>query len=86
MQHDLIIAFFDHYTTRMKLDFTLLTGFKKKEMIANAFARDNQFKTELRGIIVGQFTVNEYQTYLPMSSSLNKRIGNMLQERIASTI
>ncbi len=69
----------------MKLDFNLLTGFKKKEIISSTFSKNNQFKTELRGMIIGQLTVDEYQKYLPIASSLNKRISNMLQERIIST-
>ena len=86
MQHDLILAYFRNYLVRTKLEFNLLTGFKKKEAIANAFSKDNQFKTELRGMIIGQLTVEEYENYRNMSSTLNKRIGNMLQERLISTL
>jgi hypothetical protein len=85
MQHELIISYFNNYLIRMKLDFNLLTGFKKKEIISSTFSKNNQFKTELRGMIIGQLTVDEYQKYLPIASSLNKRISNMLQERIIST-
>lgn len=86
MQHELIVAYFHQYLEKTKLDFRLLTGFKKKEAIANAFNKDRQFKLELRGMIIGQLTVEEYTDYLKMSSTLNKRINNMLQERIVSTI
>ena len=86
MQHRLIVAYFNSYLARTKLDFNLLSGFKKKEAISNAFSKDMQFKTELRGMIIGQLTVEEYHIYLGMASTLNKRIGNMLQERLISTI
>lgn len=86
MQHELIVAYFHNYLEKMKLEFHRLSGFKKKEAISNAFSKDRQFKLELRGIIIGQLTVEEYADYLKMSSTLNKRINNMLQERIVSTI
>ncbi len=86
MQHRLIIAYFRNYLVRTKLDFDGLSEFKKKEVISKIFSKDNQFKTELRGMIIGHLTTEEYQTYLGMSSTLNKRIGNMLQERLISTI
>ncbi len=86
LQHQLIVAFFGNYLERKKMEFTLLSPFKKKELIANAFQKDNQFKMELRGMIVGHFTLEEYRAYERMAPSLNKRIMSMLQERISSTI
>lgn len=86
MQHGLIVAYFKNYRVRTKLEFDRFSGVKKKETISNVFSKDNQFKTELRGMIIGQLTVEEYHIYLGMSSTLNKRIGNMLQERLISSI
>lgn len=86
MQHRLIVAYFKNYLLRTKLEFDQLSDFKKKESISKTFSKDMQFKTELRGMIIGQLTVEEYQIYFSMSATLNKRIGNMLQERIISTI
>jgi hypothetical protein len=86
MQHRLVVAYFKNYLLRTKLEFDQLSDFKKKEAISKAFSKDMQFKTELRGMIIGQLTVEEYQIYFSMSATLNKRIGNMLQERIISTI
>lgn len=86
MQHELILAYFRNYLLKTKIPFDQLSEFKQKETISNAFSKDNQFKTELRGMILGQLTVEEYQIYLGMSATLNKRIGNMLQERITSTV
>lgn len=86
MQHDLIMAFFNNYLVKMKLQLEGLSDFQKKETVSNTFSKNQQFKTELRGMIVGQFTVEEYQEYVPISSTLNKRVSNMLQERIISTL
>ena len=86
MQHDLIMAYFQNYLVRTKLDFNLFTGFKKKEAVSKVFSKDNQFKMELRGMITGHFTLKEYQNYLGMASTLNKRINNMIEERVISTL
>ena len=86
MQHRLILAYFKNYLVRTKLEFDQFSEFKKKEAISKAFSKDMQFKTELRGMIIGHLTTEEYQIYLGMSATLNKRIGNMLQERLISTI
>lgn len=86
MQHELVVAYFHNYLEKTKLDFNRLSGFKKKEAISNAFSKDRQLKLELQGMIIGQLTIEEYRDYLKMASTLNKRINNMLQERIVSTL
>ena len=86
MQHKLLLAFFRNYLLKKKLEFDALSPFKKKEVIANMFSKDLQFKMEVRGLIIGHLTLEEYQRYLSHSSTLNKRISNMIQERLVSTI
>ena len=86
MQHDIILAYFQSYIDKMKLQLEGLTGYRKKEIVTNVFGKNQQFKSELRGMIVGQLTLKEFGQYSKMSVSLNKRINNMLQERVFSSI
>jgi len=44
--------------------------------------KDIKFRNSLKGIIVGQFTVDEYKAYTENSSALNKRMMNLLIQRI----
>ena len=37
-------------------------------------------------MVIGLFTLEEYQTYIQNSSNLNKRMMNMLIERLKSQI
>ena len=48
------------------------------------FKSNTPLKTELRGLILGLFTLEEFKEYLSLSSQLNKRISNMIKQRIDS--
>ncbi len=84
LQHDLLIAFFQNYLKRNKIDFSQLSTLRKKELISKVFKNDSLFKTELRGLIIGHFTQEEYTTYLNMAADSNKRIMAMIEERLQS--
>jgi hypothetical protein len=59
---------------------------KKLSFIENAIQRDIKFRNSLKGIVMGQFTVEEYLLYIENSSALNKRMMNILKERMFSNI
>ena len=84
LQHDLLIAFFQNYLKRNKIDFSQLSTLRKKKLISKVFKNDSLFKTELRGLIIGHFTQEEYTTYLNMAADSNKRIMAMIEERLQS--
>jgi hypothetical protein len=54
--------------------------------IENVIQRDIKFRNSLKGIVIGWFTVDEYNQYIKNSSSINKRMMNMLIERLKSQI
>lgn len=84
LQHELLIAFFENYVKRKKIDFQGLSIEKKNDLLSKIFKNDNIFKTELRGMIIGQFTVSEFASYQKISSDANKRILTMAKERLLS--
>lgn len=84
LQHDFLVAFFQNYTKKKKVDFAGLNTPKKKELISNVFKNDVQFKTELRGLIIGHFTIEEYTIYQDIKASANKRMMAMIKERLLS--
>ena len=86
MQHELLIVVFHHYIKKRKVDINELNSLKKSELIASIFNSDTMFKTEIRGLIIGHFTVGEYALYEPMASKMNKRILTMIKERLLSVI
>ncbi len=55
-------------------------------LIENSIQKDIKFRNALKGMVIGLFTLEEYQTYIQNSSNLNKRMMNMLIERLKSQI
>ena len=86
MQNDLFIQVFINYTIKQKNVFFGLTPDKKMMYIENVIQRDIKFRNSLKGMIIALFTLEEYAEYIKISSNLNKRMMNMLIERLKSQI
>ncbi|MGJ8734124.1 MAG: glyoxalase [Cellulophaga sp.] len=82
LQNDLILLVFKNYIKKHKNKFYNLTLEKRLEYIENAIQRDIKFRNALKGLIIGQFTVEEYETYILNSSALNKRMISMSITRL----
>lgn len=85
-QNDLLLAVFKNYIAKQKIDFKVFTPEKKMLFIENAIQRDIKFRNSLKGMIIGFFTLLEYEEYILNSSNLNKRMMNLLIERYKSQI
>lgn len=86
LQNDLFIEVFRNYAIKQKGVFFTLSPDKKMNYIENTIQRDIKFRNSLKGIVIGMFTVSEYNEYILNSSNLNKRMMNLLIERIKSQI
>ena len=86
MQNDLFIQVFINYAIKQKNVFFSLTPEKKMMYIENVIQRDIKFRNSLKGMIIALFTLEEYAVYIQISSNLNKRMMNMLVERLKSQI
>lgn len=86
LQNDLFIASFHNYISKYKRDFYSLSVEKKLATIENAIQKDIKFRNALKGMIIALFTVDEYMQYIKNSSSLNKRMMNMLIERLKNQV
>ena len=84
LQHDLIISYFEYYLRQNKVEISELNGTEKSVVIQRFFNNDNRFKVEIRGLITGLLTHEEFEEYLSLSANLNRRINNMLQQRVQS--
>ncbi len=82
LQNPLLISVFTNYIKKRKGVFYDLSLEKKITYIENSLIKDQKFRSFLKGLIIGHFTVAEYQKYSLNSSSLNKRIINMLIKRL----
>ena len=85
-QNDLLIAAFLNFTNKYKNVFFELSTEKKITYIENALLKDSTLRNSLKDMIVGLFTVEEYNVYVLNASALNKRIVGMIKERLISHI
>jgi hypothetical protein len=71
---------------KSKIDFRQYSTQKKMDFIENTIKKDIKFQNVLRGIVIGFFTLEEYNRYQNNASALHKRITNLLVERIKSQV
>jgi hypothetical protein len=85
-QNDLIIAVFKNYIAKHKNVFYELSTQKQLDYIENAIHKDMKFRNSVKGMIIGMFTLEEYENYTMNSSALNKRMMNLVKERLVSQL
>jgi hypothetical protein len=86
LQNDLFIQVFINYAMKQKNVFFSLNPEKKMAYVENVIQRDIKFRNSLKGMVIAFFTLDEYAEYIQNSSNLNKRMMNMLIERLKSQI
>ena len=85
-QNDLFVQVLKNYFLKHKNSFYSLSLEKRLLYIENALQKDIKFRNVLKGIIIGQFTLEEYHSYRSKSAALNKRMMQMLIQRYQSQI
>ena len=86
LQHDLLILVFKNYINKHKNVFYDLSLERRIDYIENTIHKDMKFRNSIKGMIIGQFTSGEYELYIKNSSSLNKRMMNIVKERLLGHI
>lgn len=86
LQNDLFLAVFANQISKHKNDFYKLSVEKKLAYIENVIQKDIKFRNALKGMVIALFTQEEYERYIGNSSNLNKRMMNLLIERLKSQV
>jgi hypothetical protein len=86
LQNELFIEVFKNYASKHKNVFYELSLSKQLDYIENAIHKDMKFRNSLKGMVIGQFTIEEYEIYIKNSSDLNKRMMNLVKERLVDHI
>ena len=86
LQHNLFIEVFKNYINKHKNVFYELSLENKLNYVENTIHKDMKFRNSVKGMIIGQFTTDEYKLYIQNSSALNKRMMNIVIERLLSNI
>lgn len=86
LQNDLLVEVFKNYVDKHKNVFHTLSPEKRIGYIENAIQKDIKFRNSLKGMVIGQFTLEEYSFYISNSSALNKRMMNLVSDRLKSNL
>lgn len=86
MQHDLLIASFKHYLQKRKIDFSVLSDQKKRSRVTSIFKTDNNYKNMALGFIIAHFSDEEFTFYTANLSEVNRRILQIITQRIKDSI
>ncbi len=80
-QHGLLIAVFLDYLKVKKIDIDNFNKDNRKLKIKSIFNTDIHFKNELKGLVMGQFSPEEYRDYAKIKAKINKRIWTIQCQR-----
>lgn len=82
MKSDLLIAFTKHYIDSKKKDLSVISPKERFAYLNSCFEKDHKLRIEVRGMVIGQFSPKEFETYIQMQKPINKRILNIIKERM----
>lgn len=86
MQHDLLIAVFNHLLISKKCDFDHLSEKQQLAFIESSFKKDMPFRNKVKGMIIGHFNADEYQSYILNEKEVDKRIIKIVEKRIVDEL
>ena len=82
MQNNFLVVFFKNYIKNRKIEFNRLKYEDQENKINTILTKDINFKNILIGSIIGHFDENEIEIYLKSTSELNKRIIQIVKQRL----
>ena len=86
LQNDLLVEVFKHYIKKHKNVFYDLPIERRLDYIETAIHKDMKFRNSIKGIMIGQFTIEEHKQYVLNSSALNKRIMCIIKDRLKGNL
>lgn len=84
MQHDLLFLRLESELSQAA--FQNLTRAAKKQFLQNILFKGNALRSEVIGMIAGCFTLEEYTFYRENTKTINKRIIQIIIERVINTL
>ena len=82
MQHELFIAFVKSEILKKKNKYYQIKAEEKEMYLTQLLFRNTKNADLLRGMVLGHFTITEYEYYSQNQKAVNKRITSMLSKRI----
>ncbi len=82
LQHELLLQFFVFFCNKQKVDILNVEKEKFNKAVNNITKKNINLKNQFLGLIIGQFTVSEFEFYKENNADINKRILMMIGQRI----
>jgi uncharacterized protein YrzB (UPF0473 family) len=86
MKHDLLVAYTRQYIVNKKQDLSLMDEKRRIDFFNSCFDQDNRMRSELRGLVIGHFTIEEFEEYNQITKAINKRMVTIIKERMLDHI
>lgn len=86
MQSDLLMGHIRAQMDLLKLDWNSLDSVKRRETLSALLTKDQLFKRELVGMVIGRFEPAEHEAYLGLRNELNKRITQIILNRALDSL
>jgi hypothetical protein len=84
LQHELIITLAEEFLKNRHISWEDLKEKDLLQWLNASIKRDIPFKNQLIGLVIGQFKTDELFEYLTIQKEMNKRIIQMITERMIS--
>ena len=81
-QNDLLVAAFRHQLTSRKVNLRELSPQAREKYVSTTISKDQHLRNFLLGILVGQFTLPEYERYLTHEKAIRKRATALTIQRL----
>ncbi len=84
LQNELLLLLFQRYLEQRKGKYFQLSNEAKSAYIEHSVRKDLKLKSLLLGIVIGHFTLEEYEQYHEREKELRKRLTDLLVQRLQS--
>ncbi len=85
-QHEVILLLFSNYARKIHKDWGSISNEKKEEFIESVLSKNQQLKNQYLGVVLGLMSIEEVQFYLAHSSEINRRISQIIKQRIQTNL
>ena len=86
LQNPLLVAIFHHYLLQKGLDWAAMQAGARQDYIRQALQGDAALRNTLHGIVIGQFSLDEWTQFAAQEKELRKRCTQMLIQRLQDQV
>lgn len=85
-QNDLLVQVYSNHARSYQKDWGSISNEKKEIFIENSMKLNQNLKNTFVGIILGFFTQEEFDFYIQNKSEINRRIVQIIKQRVLSNL